>query len=145
MEDRVVYVDKGGKGICGRAHFARVYPNIATEEEKRFLGVEEIEIVETKPELNRDQKYKAKLMAAFVRHGLEDFHIEHISDKHMKELNTAIRNSIATALHAIDNCSNHKVALLYCDWMNKCIPAYWEEAELEKGYLDALTGKSIKL
>jgi hypothetical protein len=41
------------------------------------------------------------VIAKIVRDAMEDFHVKHLSDEQMRELNPIIRNAIATALHAI--------------------------------------------
>jgi hypothetical protein len=67
----------------------------------------------------------AKLIAIVVRNCMEDFHVKHLSDAQMKELNPIIRNAIYTALVQMrenpDGMGGY--GQLY-------MPQYWEDCEL---------------
>lgn len=138
IDKDVVYVDTAGPGQCSRTHFVKLCPTITTEEERRFLKVEEHNRQWLNLPLNQDQKQKAMLIGSFVRNALEDFHVKHIPDQYMKELNQTVRNAVATALHVIDNAPLNEVAERTFMWTAKAIPHYWEEPELESDYQVAL-------
>ena len=72
----------------------------------------------------RDNNLLAKLIAAYVRNNIEDFHCKYLSDAQMKELNPLIRNAIYTALLDIENQSPR--AKFY---EKAYIPEYWEDCE----------------
>lgn len=71
----------------------------------------------------------AKIIAAYVRNNLEDFHDKYLTDKQMGELNPLIRNAIYTAILDIANQSS-KVAMYAGAYVEK----YWEDCE----YMDRL-------
>lgn len=77
-----------------------------------------------------DMKSTAKLIAMFVRHGIEGFHREHLTNEQMRILNPLIRNAIHSALYTME----HREEDWYCDQEleNKrgAIPPYWESPEL---------------
>ena len=50
-------------------------------------------------------KLMAKIIAMTVRNEMEDFHVKHLSDAQMKELNPIIRNAIYTTLYAFQHPS----------------------------------------
>jgi hypothetical protein len=83
-------------------------------------------------------KFLSKVIAIAVRNNMEDFHVDHLSDDQMKELNPLIRNGIYNALFAISNLNKKS----YCkEWLGfhlRCIPEYWEDPELEDGLDDLL-------
>ena len=75
--------------------------------------------------LREQENYLAKLIAAVVRNAMEDFHIKHLSDEQMKELNPIIRNAIYTALIKLDEDPDKM-----CAHYEQYIPDYWEDCEL---------------
>lgn len=75
--------------------------------------------------LNNDNNYLAMTIAAYVRHTIEDFHHEHLSDEQMKELNPLIRNAIYTFL---EDWTNGNVSKIFGKRMLNC-PEYWEDCE----------------
>ncbi|HXB40060.1 MAG TPA: hypothetical protein VNZ49_05925 [Bacteroidia bacterium] len=83
--------------------------------------------------LNDNQKmlkHFCKIVAFSVRDQIEQFHIDHLSDAQMKELNPKIRNGIYDALFALTNYSKHKKAKDFVDLWNISIPDYWEDPKL---------------
>lgn len=78
----------------------------------------------------------AKYIAMVVRNAMEDFHVEHLTDSQMKELNPIIRNAICTALHAFANYETSAAARQYVDFTFRIIPEYWEEPRLLDSYLE---------
>lgn len=76
-----------------------------------------------------DPDFVAKLIAAYVRNNMEEFHGKHLSDGQMKELNPLIRDAIYTALLDIGNRSSR--AIFYA---KAYVPEYWEGCE----YVDKL-------
>ncbi len=102
----------------------------------------------TKKRIIEEKKF-AKFIAMFVRNNMEDFHVKHLTDKQMKELNPLIRNAIYTALYVNDlkmkamarkKETEIGVRARTCSaWAAMMIPDYWEEPELmksEEGYLN---------
>lgn len=137
-DKEVFYLDQVGQGRCLRNHFVKVCPTLATEAEKKFLKVEAYESQWRNPPLSETHRQKAKIISIFVRNALEDFHVRHIPDAHMKEMNTTVRNAVATALHVMEHALVNKVAEKSLEWNLRCIPEYWEEPELLEGYLEAM-------
>lgn len=87
----------------------------------------------------KDMKELAKFIAMVVRNNMEDFHIGHLSDKQMKELNPLIRNGIYTALYIMFIAKRTEHLRQIIQWTKLMIPDYWEEPELtedSKGYLN---------
>lgn len=78
----------------------------------------------------RDLKDAAKLIAKFVRDGLEDFHCEHLTEEQMRILNPLIRNSIYTALYAIEHAHEEWRCDSLLEGKRRAIPSYWEDPEL---------------
>jgi hypothetical protein len=75
------------------------------------------------------------LIAKIVRDALEDFHVAHLSDAQMRELNPIVRNAIATALHAIAHDDDPRVRI----YLSLCrVPDYWEPPELLDDFLVCL-------
>lgn len=77
----------------------------------------------------------AKFVAAVVRNAMEDFHVAHLTDDQMRELNPIIRNAICTALHAAERSGVSEAANRYVEYHARNIPAYWEEPTLLEGYV----------
>ena len=63
------------------------------------------------------------LVSVSVRNHMEDFHCAHLSDEQMKELNPIIRQGV---LHGLLACNdlNRNAEL---NWLNLCVPIYWEK------------------
>jgi hypothetical protein len=90
------------------------------------------------PALGEETQHYARFIAMVVRNAMEDFHVRHLSDEQMKELNPIIRNAIATALHAFNHYEQLPAAKRYVDHQFRCIPTYWEPPELLEGYVKML-------
>jgi hypothetical protein len=59
---------------------------------------------------------------------MEDFHVEHLSNTQMKELNPIIRNAIYTAITFLTKAGKgDSKALEHIELMLLSIPGYWEE------------------
>lgn len=74
-----------------------------------------------------DNNFAAKVIAAYIRNNMEDFHCKHLNDEQMKELNPIIRNAIFTALEDISK-QNYRI-LFYSKYY---VPEYWEDCEYLK-------------
>lgn len=94
---------------------------------------------DTEPVLSEETQHYAKFIAIVVRNAMEDFHVKHLTDEQMKELNPLIRNAIATALHAFNHYEQLPAARRFVDHQFRCIPQYWEPPQLLKGYLQMLS------
>lgn len=96
---------------------------------------------------NDQEKMKlfSKIIALGIRNEMEDFHMEHLTDAQMKELNPVIRNAVYHTLFALANMEKQKDCLKMVDWLLKCLPDYWEEPVLseymEKAYHELLERK----
>lgn len=73
-----------------------------------------------------EMKSMARYIAMAVRNELETFHIQHVPDDLMPELNRTIRNAILTALYAAYHGESNPFALQFFRFQRKCIPVYWE-------------------
>jgi hypothetical protein len=85
----------------------------------------------------------AKIIAMVVRNEMEDFHVEHLDDAQMRELNPIIRNAICDALHMVANAEEPAIAPIYA-FNLRCIPKYWEEPELSEEYVQTINNFSAK-
>ena len=62
---------------------------------------------------NAELKSVTKFISAVIRNNIEDFHVKHLSDEQMKELNPLIRDAVYTSLYYIsesqkgDNKARH--------------------------------------
>lgn len=74
----------------------------------------------------------AMLIAMSVRNEMESFHIKHLSDAQMKELNPLIRKGVYSALFAISNYHLQNSAKVHIDYQQLILPPYWEEPELNE-------------
>jgi hypothetical protein len=79
-------------------------------------------------------KLLAMYIAMVIRNAMEDFHVEHLSDSQMKELNPIIRNAVYTALHAYENYETSIAAKQFVDFNVHLIPEYWEQPILLRDY-----------
>ncbi len=69
-----------------------------------------------------------------VRNAMEEFHVEHLTDKQMKELNPIIRQAVFDALNLIahvreNGSKSDSKALLHWGFYAQSIPNYWEVPE----------------
>ena len=79
--------------------------------------------------LETDHNFMAKVIAAYIRMYMEDFHCKHLSDEQMKELNPIIRNAIYTFL--IDYYNDNLIDISSVCRLN--LPSYWEDCEYLNG------------
>jgi len=95
-------------------------------------------VAKKKPKATATQRDLAKLFAMIVRNAMEDFHVAHLSDDQMRELNPIIRNALCTAFHMMNNLDNDN-AREYFGFQKMLIPSYWEEPELLEDYVRTVT------
>jgi len=69
---------------------------------------------------------------------MEDFHVAHLSDAQMRELNPIIRNAIYTALYAMQFAESDPAAASFVGFALRLIPKYWEEPELLPDYVQTV-------
>ena len=62
-------------------------------------------------------------IAMSVRNHIEDFHVKHLSDEQMKELNPMIRQGVLQGLLAL--CDPNRRSEL--ELLGMMIPSYWEQ------------------
>jgi hypothetical protein len=80
-------------------------------------------------DLNNEQRVTMYLASA-IRNAMESFHVKHLTDTQMAELNPIIRNAIYTALVAHLRFEDSDAAKEYVEFCLRCIPTYWEDPEL---------------
>lgn len=94
----------------------------------------------------------AKIVAMEVRNAMEDFHVKHLTDEQMRELNPIVRNAIFSALvlltHAGDESDRAKNqnAIAGVSRLLMMLPKCWEEPELNKDVrwtLESTIGSSM--
>ncbi len=72
----------------------------------------------------------AKMLAINVRNQMENFHVEHLTDEQMKELNPIIRNAIYSQLITITKANmGDKIAKETISFSKQAIPHYWEKCK----------------
>lgn len=80
----------------------------------------------------------AMYIAQVVRNEMEDFHVEHLSDAQMRELNPIVRNAIYTALYAAEQadqgCEGSRLWIRF----HRRWPVYWEPPELVEDYVGSV-------
>jgi hypothetical protein len=80
------------------------------------------------------------LIAMHVRNEMEDFHVEHLSDAQMKQLNQIIRQAIFDVVSFTNEQPGTEVAKKQAaqaiDWLVKMVPDYWEIPEKTSGSLE---------
>lgn len=86
----------------------------------------------------KDEKSVALYIAMVIRNAMEDFHVKHLSDAQMKELNPVIRDAIYTALHALSLAKQSPMAKRYVGFQLQLIPDYWEEPQLLEDFSEAV-------
>ncbi|GAB2689556.1 hypothetical protein [Nocardia thraciensis] len=83
---------------------------------------------------------EALLISMVIRNEMEDFHVEHLSDAQMKQLNPIIRQAVFDALNLIFHIRYggqelDPIALRNMDFQIRYIPDYWEIPErVSDGY-----------
>lgn len=65
---------------------------------------------------------------------MEDFHVAHLTDAQMKELNPLIRDAIYTVLVAIEDGKSDASASQWLNLMERMVPNYWENPKLMPSY-----------
>ena len=89
---------------------------------------------------NRDvMKWVSKIIALNIRNRLEDFHVAHLPDSVMPELNREIRGGIYDALVAIANYDTDEFSRKFINYTEIMIPDYWEDPELQPELENALS------
>ncbi|MEA3397132.1 MAG: hypothetical protein U9R05_06685 [Chloroflexota bacterium] len=83
-----------------------------------------------------EKQETAMYIAQVVRNEMEDFHVEHLTDDQMRELNPIIRNAIYTALYAMEQAAAGSQAARSYVAFNLHWPDYWEPPELTRDYVD---------
>jgi predicted DNA-binding protein YlxM (UPF0122 family) len=86
----------------------------------------------------------AMLIAMHVRNAMEDFHVEHLSDSQMAELNPIIRNAIYDMLWAMSDrveksAVERKVAAELINFQRMLLPNYWEQPQLTEEVIELVT------
>lgn len=73
----------------------------------------------------------ALILAMYVRNAIEDFHVAHLSDAQMKELNPLIRQALFDIITFLEteDLQNDKKAQFSYSWLVESIPSYWEIPE----------------
>ena len=84
----------------------------------------------TDKEIQDYLKANAKVVSIIIRNAMEDFHVKHLSDAQMKELNPIVRNAVYTALYAMQYSKDSLRAREFLGEQMEYIPDYWEEPEL---------------
>ncbi len=79
-------------------------------------------------------KFAAMYVASVIRNAMEEFHVQHLSDEQMKELNPIIRNAVYTALHALEHSGDSEQSKRFMDANKRLIPPYWEAPEFLAHY-----------
>jgi hypothetical protein len=80
---------------------------------------------------SEETKAMSKYVAMVVRNAMEGFHVKHLSDEQMAELNPIVRNAICSALHAAKNYDYYENAKRFVDWNTRMIPDYWEDPDID--------------
>jgi hypothetical protein len=85
------------------------------------------------------ERHLAAVFAMHVRNALEDFHVQHLDDDQMAQLNPIVRDAILEVLvmlrHSADPQSPlHANAELGLAFAANMVPSYWEPAELSKDF-----------
>lgn len=88
--------------------------------------------------MNEDDRHIAKCIAMVIRNAMEDFHVRHLTDDQMKELNPIVRNAVFTALHALRHRQSSEAAQSFMIFQERMIPKYWEEPQLLDDYVNTL-------
>lgn len=81
--------------------------------------------------LDRQQKH-VLLMAVFVRNALEDFHVQHLNDEQMHELNVAVRSGLSRGVKFLEEGANSPTSEAYFELLVEQIPSYWELPEIDR-------------
>jgi hypothetical protein len=81
------------------------------------------------------------VMAMYLRNALEDFHVAHLSDAQMKELNKIIRQALYEVVTLVedDKSDNYQLGL---HWLVAQIPDYWEVPGDGRKIIEAQEGRA---
>ena len=77
-------------------------------------------------------------LAMVVRNAMEDFHVKHLTDEQMRELNPIVRNAIYTGLQALRHYDRSEGARSFTDFQKMLIPKYWEPPELLTDFVNSV-------
>lgn len=83
--------------------------------------------------IQEGMKFQSKYISIVIRNAMEDFHMKHLSDEQMKELNPLIRNAVYTALYAMQYSNDSLKLREFVGSQIEMIPRHWEEPELLVG------------
>ena len=84
----------------------------------------------------------AKFISIVIRNAMEEFHVQHLSDEQMKELDPIIRDAVFTALHALRHVGESAGARAFVKIQSLLIPGSWEDPMLLKDYVATLEFKN---
>jgi hypothetical protein len=90
-------------------------------------------------------KQLSKIIALAVRNELEGFHVAHISDNNMKELNTHIRNAIYTILLTFAKSDSESYCRKIVASLQHQMPPYWEEPVVTDKQLNKILKNEVEL
>jgi hypothetical protein len=80
----------------------------------------------------------AAVLAIIIRNAMEDFHVQHLTDEQMRELNPIIRNAIYTGLQALTHYDISEGSRSFIDHHRRQIPGYWESPEFLAAYVNVV-------
>ena len=66
------------------------------------------------------------LVSMYLRNAIEDFHVAHLSDEQMKELNQLIRQALYDIVSIIEDDYDSRKGQLLMSLLVDSIPSYWE-------------------
>jgi hypothetical protein len=76
-------------------------------------------------------EFVAKCLALSVRNNIENFHVKHLTDEQMKELNPLIRNAIYSHFIMLSKAKKgDKFCKELLKTLERSIPTYWEKCQL---------------
>lgn len=78
------------------------------------------------------------IIARVVRDELEDFHVNHLSEQLMPEMNQLVRKGVYNGLFALANYSTDEFSRNFVNLNIASLPDYWEEPELIPELADSL-------
>ena len=87
---------------------------------------------------SKSSQEMAVFLAMVVRNAMEDFHVKHLTDEQMRELNPIIRNAIYTGLQALRHSGRSEGARSFVNFQQMLIPKYWEQPELLTDFVDTV-------
>jgi hypothetical protein len=87
---------------------------------------------------SKNSQEMAMFLAMVVRNAMEDFHVKHLTDEQMRELNPIIRNAIYTGLQSLRHYDRSEGAQSFADFQKRLIPKYWEQPALLSGFVETV-------